>query len=334
MSQAPLNSFETTLARLLNRRLRSAISPTGLSPIQITVIYGVFGFLALYFSDVYLPRAVQDPIQLARLQAVKGGVEIIVTAGVIFVLTTWSRRAIETRNDRLETLRAERNLLHRVFRHNLRQDINVIMGYTDQIRDGTNDDVLLPKCQKVRDRLDRIERYQNKIVKIERLLEPSTSLRRLNLSKIIERNRLLRRLQDADDVSVSVVLPEQVEVIAIPQIESAFEEVLENAVEHNDADEPEITVAIEENSNTLIDLVVTDDGPGISEYERVALGNMHEEDLTHSSGLGLWLAKLACTVSGGNLEIPEQPAGGGRVVMQLPEAPKRTIRRRLSAISG
>lgn len=334
MSRTALNPIEATLARLLNRRLRDVIAPADLSPVQITAIYTAFGFGALYLSDVYLPQLIQDPALLAQMQALKGGVEVVLTAGVILVLTTRSRQAIESRNNRLDTLRAERNMLHRVFRHNLRQDINVIMGYSDLIREHTDEGELHEYCEKVLDRVARIKRYQDKIVDIERLLEPPTTLERIDLTEKINANSYLHTLQDADEVEITTDLPESAQVITTPFIVSAFEEVLENAVEHNTADNSTVRISIEENTNGLVDLIVEDNGPGISEYERLSLESMHEEDLTHSSGLGLWLAKLACTVSGGRFYIPAQYDGGGRVVMEFPEAPERTFRRRMQAMTG
>lgn len=334
MSQTALNPVEATLARLLNRRLRPVIMPTDLSPVQITGIYTMFGFGALYLSDVYLPQMIQEPGLLAQLQAVKGGVEVLLTAGVILVLTTRSRQAIEAQNDRLDTLRAERNLLHRVFRHNIRQDINIIMGYSDMIREHIDDEELHGYCEKVIDRVADIERYQEKIVHIERLLEPPTTLQRIDLAEKINDSSYLRTLKDSDELDVTTDLPETAPVITTPFIDLAFKEVLENAVEHNTADNPAVSISIEENSNGLVDLIVEDNGPGISEYERRSIESMQEEDLSHSSGLGLWLAKLACTVSGGRLDIPGQNDGGGKVIMQLPEAPERTIQRRVQTLTG
>lgn len=333
MSRAALNPAEAALARLLNRRLRDVISPAELSPAQITGIYTVFGFGALYLSDVYLPQVIQNSAQVAQLQALKGGAEVLLTAGVILILTTRSRQAINAQNDRLDELRAERNLLHRVFRHNLRQDINVIKGYSDLIRQHTDEAELHGYCEQVIDRVARMERYQSKIVDIERLLEPPTTLERIDLAERITANPYLRTVQDSDAIDVTTDLPETAPVVTTPLIESAFEEVLENAVEHNTADDPVVRISIEENSNGLVDLVVEDNGPGISEYERLSIETMQEEDLTHSSGLGLWLAKLTCSISGGRFDIPEQFEGGGKVVMELPEPPEHTIRRRVKAVT-
>lgn len=334
MSNRTLTTGQATLARLFNRRLRTVIQPTDLTPIQVTVIYAFLGFGALYLSDVLLPRTVQDEAFLARIQAFKGGVEVALTAGVILALTARSRRAIEKRNQRLDTLRAERTVLHRVFRHNLRQDLTVMLGHVERIRSQSRTESVEESCTRVVERLDRIEHYQDKVVRIERLLKPPIAYRQVDLSEMVREHPKIEELRGSEDVSVSLDLPDDVRVVAIHRIEEALGEVLDNAVAHNDAEEPEVRVAIEENSDELVDLAVTDNGPGIPEYERLAIEGMREENLTHSSGLGLWLAKLACTVSGGDLHIPAQPDGGGQVVIELPEAYDRTIQRRVRGLAG
>jgi signal transduction histidine kinase len=333
MSHSTLHPIESTLARLLNTRLRSALAPTDLTPAQITLIYAILGFGALYLSDVFLPQAITDPAALAQVQALKGGAEVVLTAGLIFLLTVRGRQAIEQRNDQLESLHAERDVLHRVFRHNLRHDVNIIMGYSDLIRQGTTDEELLEHCETVLNRLSRIERYQDKIIKFEHILEPRRTLQRMDLTEMARSNAVVQELQASADVSFSMDLPDESPVIASPSIRTAFQEIVENAVEHNTSEDPSVRVRIEENSDELVDLVVEDNGPGIPDYERLAVEGMQEEDLTHSSGLGLWLATLACTFPC-RLLASAAPVARRRVYRQIPEAPERTIQRRIPAISG
>lgn len=334
VAHSPLHPIEATLARILNTRLRPVLTPADFTPIQIAAVYGLFGFSALYFSDVYLPQAIAEPGVLAQLQALKGSIEIVLTAGLIFVLTRRSRRAIEVRNERLEMLDAERGLLHRVFRHNLRQDLNVILGYGAIIFENIQGGELEPDCRKLLARIEQIERYQRKIVKIEQILDSSTACRRIDLGRMVRENSLVQQLQAADDVSISLEVPKGLEALGVPGVVEGFHEVVENGVEHNDSEEPELTITFEEGATGLIELVVADNGPGISEYEAYALESMNEEDLSHSSGLGLWLAKLSCTVSGGDLRIGDEANDGTRVCLALPEIYGRTVQRRVATLTG
>jgi hypothetical protein len=64
-----------------------------LSPMRIAGIYAVFGFGALFVSDLLLPRYLSTHL-LAQVQALKGAIEILLTAGLIYVLTHYSERQL------------------------------------------------------------------------------------------------------------------------------------------------------------------------------------------------------------------------------------------------
>lgn len=80
------------LAALLNR--------VEITPARITAAYLLFGFAALYLSDVILVQLFADPV-LSQLQTLKGGVEVLATGGLIYGLSRWSRSQVETRENRL-----------------------------------------------------------------------------------------------------------------------------------------------------------------------------------------------------------------------------------------
>lgn len=267
----------------------------------------------------------------SRFRRSRGGVEVLLTAGLIFLLTYRSRQSLERQNEQLNALQGERSVLHRVFRHNLRQDINVIMGCNELIQSQFDDDRVSEPCDQVLDRVARIERYQDKLRRFERLLEPPIPLDVTDLTELVTGSPRVRALQESDDISVDLDLPAESPVLATTHLSQAFHEVLKNAVTHNDADDPEIEISVGDATAGLVDLVVTDNGSGIPPYERRAINQMEEQQLTHSSGLGLWMVKLACTVSGGELVIPPQ-VDGGTVVLRLPEAAHRTLQRRLADV--
>lgn len=309
----------------LKRRLPSV----DLTPWQVTAIYTVLGFAALYFSDVYLPRTIDNPALLEREQALKGGVEIVLTAGLIFVLTRRSRLALRNHKERLETLQAERSVLHRVFRHNFRQDLNLIEGHAALIRSGV-DESTTEHCSVIERAADRIGRYVDKANQFEKLLQPSTQLREVDIAAVVEGSDLVDQARAADDIDLGVHLPDHARIIGHAHVRAAFHEVLENAIRHTDATVAEIDVTLTETAEGLVELSVTDNGPGIPDIERRSIAGMEELPLTHSGGLGLWYAKLACTIVGGDLQLRTAPGGGSEVVLQFPNAKRRRLLRRLT----
>lgn len=65
----------------------------GLSPaVRITLIYAIFGFLWVVFSDALLAHLATDILTMARIQTYKGGIFIILTSGLVFLLINTQTR--------------------------------------------------------------------------------------------------------------------------------------------------------------------------------------------------------------------------------------------------
>lgn len=311
---------------------RSAVPTFDLTPGLVTAIYCVLGFSALYFSDVYLPQAIEQPALLRREQALKGGVEVLLTAGLIFVLTKRSRLALQRYQGRLEHLQAERSVLHRVFRHNLRQELNLVEGHSRLIREEDDRGSLSSHCDVIETAADRTEEYVEMTRRFERMLHSRTELRPIDLVAMVDHDDEVDRLREADDVDLIVDMPTEARATGHSHVKVAFHEVLENAVKHNRSPRTRIGITVRERGRGLVELAVSDNGPGIPEIERTAIESMEELPLTHSGGLGLWFAKLACTVAGGDLVIADGESGGAEVRLQFPAVRPPTVRQRLAAL--
>lgn len=181
MARSELGPLELTIGRLLNSKLRSVIPPITLSPLQISVIYLVLGIAGLVISDVYLPIAIEQPDTLAQIQAVKVGVEVILTAGLILFLAHRTQQAVALKNNRLESLQAERSILYRVFRHNFRNDMNVILGLCQQLKSTTQSQADIDQLETIISRTNQIGQYQQSLKQIEQILETPVAIQILDL---------------------------------------------------------------------------------------------------------------------------------------------------------
>jgi signal transduction histidine kinase len=97
-----------------------------------------------------------------------------------------------------------------------------------------------------------------------------------------------------------------------------LDELLENAVEHGDA-EPWVRVATgTTRAGDGVAVVVEDDGPGIPEDERaVVAGETEITQLSHATGLGLWTATMVVDSMGGEVRF-DSSGQGSRIVVELP----------------
>lgn len=122
------------------------------------------------------------------------------------------------------------------------------------------------------------------------------------------------------DAVVSAEVAADATVEASPRLDEALENVLTNAVVHNDAETPEITASVTRNGDRTdtVDIRVADNGPGIPQDEIEPIRTGLETDLVHTSGLGLWVVKWIVEASGGTLRFEENEPRGSVVVLQLP----------------
>lgn len=112
--------------------------------------------------------------------------------------------------------------------------------------------------------------------------------------------------------------PDSAQVVAIPYVKEAFDELIWNALKHNTADTPRVSIAIDAES-TPTQIRFTDNGPLISKYEYEFIQNPDLLDSTsHPTGLGLWAANLAITYSRGNFTVEESDERGNSIVIELP----------------
>lgn len=99
-----------------------------------------------------------------------------------------------------------------------------------------------------------------------------------------------------------------------------LENLVENALVHNDAPTPVVTVSARQTGDgDAIRLSVADNGPGIPEQERAVITTGVESPLEHGSGLGLWAVKRGVVRLGGEATVSENQPEGSVVTLRLPD---------------
>jgi signal transduction histidine kinase len=223
-----------------------------------------------------------------------------------------------TREQRLE-------VLNRVLRHNLRNDVNAIVGYSDLLADDPDEPE--PLADAIVEVADELAAIGEKARRIERLMATAeTEADAVSLAPLAQ-NVLVSAAADAPDVTYERSVPADVVVHGSGYLlEHALRNLVENAIEHNDGDERtvELTASYDPEGTYPLTVSVLDDGPGIPEQDRAAVLDGDETPLEHGSGLGLWVVRWAVTRLGGEIDIVDREGGGTRVDLRLPRASRRT----------
>ncbi|WP_256391144.1 sensor histidine kinase [Natronoarchaeum rubrum] len=218
--------------------------------------------------------------------------------------------------DRL--LREQRlDVLHRVLRHNVRQETNKILGHADFLEDTVEDDDSLDHADAIESAARDLVDWSNQARSIERTLAPADSSD-APVDVVRALDAVLDDLRDTyPEAEIDADLPERAVVSAHVSLEEALFEVVENALEHNDAATPRVEITLERDGE-WIELAVVDNGPGLPDPERVVLERGRETALEHGSGLGLWLVSWTVRASRGSLDIGVDD--GTTITIRLPRA--------------
>ena len=220
-----------------------------------------------------------------------------------------SLRDVTTRRQREQRI----DVLNRLLRHNIRNELNVVRGNADLLSDSVD--------PAERDRVDRIVRTvddivarSNKIGRVSKALE-SGRTRPIRLRELLE-TVVAEARECHPDADLGLDCPDVCWVDGSPALTLAFEELLDNAVEHSEG-APTVALAVTVRDDSAV-VRVSDDGPGIDDHEQAVILAGEETPLKHGSGVGLWLVKWVVRNVGGTLSFVDGP--GTTVEIALPAA--------------
>jgi len=211
-------------------------------------------------------------------------------------------------------------LLSRIVRHNLRNEMTVLMGYAERIERAVETETLKEEIETVLNIAADVGALSESVRQVEEIVNPDTIQRTpTNLAAVVERRvEAARRDYPAADLTIEETTDTW--TVADNGIDYAVEHAIENAVEHNDRATPTVTVTVESDPETDRNLIrIADNGPPIPEMERAVLDEEVETSSTyHGSGVGLWVMKWCVDSLGGELTFGENGPRGNVVTLCFP----------------
>lgn len=215
-------------------------------------------------------------------------------------------------------------VMNRVLRHNLRNDLNVVSGYVDLAQELTDDDQVADYLGRAKTDVESVLEMGEKARDFERAVDALESP-----PTTVAVRSLIADLGPAADATGSgpseagsvleLSIPESLELETNERVfEALFANLIENGVEHSDADCPRVTVGYEglEDGSTAV-FTVRDNGSGIPDHELAVIERGEETPLSHGSGLGLWIVRWCATALGGDLTF-DTGSDGTTVTIRLP----------------
>lgn len=235
------------------------------------------------------------------------------------------KQELREEEERTRRLNSQLTVLNRVLRHDIRNSVNIILGYT---KVSENDDEIPAEAREtIQTKARELQAMSDKARQLESLLEiESTTNTSVDIVPIV--HSAIEELQaDYPEVEFDLELPESAEVQAPEVVSAAIEELLENAAKHNDSESPSVSVVAESSGAEVetdggtpkgMRVQIRDNGSGIPEQEIDVLERGHETALEHASGIGLWLVHWVVDAAEGEITYEANHPTGSVVEIRLP----------------
>jgi len=224
---------------------------------------------------------------------------------------TVTGRIVSLRDVTERTQREQRlDVMNRLFRHNLRNEMNVVRGNAELLGTHTDDADQRERADRIIATVDEVIARSDKVGTLSRSLDDDPN-RTLDLGSILDPVVESTR-RDDPEATISLDAPDSCRVAGDPSVEIAIRELLENAIEH--ADGVTVSVTLTAIDEQRVELRIRDDGPGIPEQELQVLDSRTETPMEHASGFGLWLVTWIVERAGGAIEFDVDETGTTAIV--------------------
>jgi signal transduction histidine kinase len=225
----------------------------------------------------------------------------------------------ERQQRELRQRNAELALLNQVVRHDIRNDMSVILSWGEAL-DGHVDETGRTYLDRMMNAGKHITSITHTIGDFLDVLESSDDpeLQPINLETVLV-NELKKARSAYDTASFSMSGDHEggLSVAGTELLSSVFRNLLNNAVTHNDKDAPEVAIAVEADDNTVA-VRVADNGPGIEDENKDEIFGRGEMGLESAgSGIGLYLVDTLVEMYGGSVTVTDNSPEGSVFTVEL-----------------
>ena len=225
---------------------------------------------------------------------------------------------LREREEEIREREQQLEVLNRVLRHNLQNDMNVIIGHAEMLPQFSDDDRVEDASETIVRMGEELVSHGQKARQLESVMGEEAEIRNVDVVSQV-RSVLDAYRREYPDVEFRADLPVRADARVLETIEVAVDNLVENAAQYNDNAEPVVEVAVE-STDGRVSMQIRDNGPGIPDHETDVLQSGAETALKHGSGIGLWLAFWLVDRSAGTMTFENNSPRGTVVIIDLPAA--------------
>ena len=210
-------------------------------------------------------------------------------------------------------------VLNRVLRHNLRNDMGVIIGFADMLAARTEGETA-QMARQISEKSTELSALSEKAQALQKAVQSSEQLAPRDVLADVE--AIVAELRtEFPETDFSIETAPCEDVMATETLRLVLRELGENAAKYGDSSG--VTYGVEMTEDGEVAIHVQDGGSGLPEMERHVLEVGRETPLRHGSGLGLWIVNWIVTGLGG--EVTTTVDDGTTVTVRLAPAAEGAV---------
>lgn len=204
------------------------------------------------------------------------------------------------------------NVLQRILRHNLRNDLTILSGFATRANNIATDDEISECLSNILKKTGRIETLIEEADTIRDIInEDFGSNTQLMSVEKIAGSAIGECLSEFSSANVGIECTDGLMAKAGPKLQVAFEAVIDNGLRYNNSDQPRVMIRGHKVNDNRVHISIADNGVGITTTEQeIITGDKEATQLEHGSGLGLWMTKWIIESYQGSIEIHNSHTGG------------------------
>ena len=232
-------------------------------------------------------------------------------------------RDMTERRERQQQVEHERERLefvNRIIRHNLLNGMNVVEARANILEGNVDDEVathlatIQERVEDMTDLIGTMRTFMKAIVEGEEHEPEPVALADVLADELEKADRAY------DDATFEHDGLPTVSVLADDLLPEVFENLLTNAVQHNDGPDARVRVVTEAGDDEVV-VSVLDDGPGIDESVMAHVFEKGQKGFeSPGTGFGLYLVQEIVDSYGGHVEATNREGGGAKFTVTLPRA--------------
>jgi signal transduction histidine kinase len=223
-------------------------------------------------------------------------------------------QTLQNQNENLE-------LLNRVVRHDIANDISVILGHAQALKAEIDDDelagrfdTLIKNSKHVMDLTKTLRVLMKTMLADERYLEPvdltATLAREIDHARTVSSDAVVTGPEELPDLTVR----------ADTLLGVVLRNLLTNAVYHNDASTPTVSVTVDHSTDDVV-VRIADNGRGVADERKDEIFGRGEKGLESAgTGVGLYLVETLVTEYGGEVWVEDNDPCGSVFNVRLQRA--------------